>query len=286
MKLPNASVLITGASSGIGAEMAKAMCRAGAAKVLLLARNEQGLKRVAAEIEAEGGTALVYPVDLSDPDAVAEVAQQILGEEGVPDVLINNAGSGRWRFLEDTDPQEIAQIMTLPYLAAAWLTRHFLAGMRMRGSGHIVNVSSVASRMAWPGATAYIAACRAMRGLSDALRADLCGTGIGVTYYESGPIESPYWQNNPDSRERVPKVASMLVPALSEAQVARAVATGIRRNKQVVVAPTQLKAVYLLYAILPWLVQWLMTATGYRPVHTGEGFVAAPLPSRETRLHD
>lgn len=258
-------VLITGPSSGIGAAIAKAMSRAGAARVLLLARTEQWLQEVAGEIEAAGDKASVYPVDLSDAAAVQEIARRILDQDGVPDILINNAGTGRWRSLPENAVEEIAQSMALPYFAAAWLTRALLPAMLERGSGQIVNISSVASRMAWPGATAYIAACRAMRGFSDALRADLCGTRIGVTHYESGPINSPYWRNNRGSRERVPGVARLQVPALTEQEVAQAVAAGVARNKRFVVVPTQLRLVYLLHLFFPWLVQWLMTRTGYTP---------------------
>jgi short-subunit dehydrogenase len=265
MKIESKTVLVTGASSGIGAAIAKAMSRAGAEHVLLLARSEPGLGKVAGEIEAAGGRASVYPVDLSDPAAVQAAAQRIADEVGVPDILINNAGSGRWRFLSESGAEEIAESMAVPYFAAAWLTRAFLPAMLERGSGHILNISSVASRLAWPGATAYIAACRAMRGFSDALRADLYGTPIGVTHFESGPVDSPYWRNNPGSRERVPGTARLLVPVLTEAQVARAVVAGVTRNRPFIVVPTTLKLVYLLHLLFPWLVQWLMTRTGYRP---------------------
>jgi short-subunit dehydrogenase len=271
MKISNKIVLITGASGGIGAAMAKAMIRTGAAQVLLLARSEEGLRKVAGEIEASGGKARIYKVDLSDRAEVENVAQRILGEVGVPDILINNAGSGRWKFLVDTGAEEITQAMALPYFAAAWITRSFLPGMLKRGSGHIVNISSVASRMAWPGATAYIAACRAMRGFSDALRADLYRTGIGVTHYESGPVDSPYWRNNPGSLERVPKIARLLVPVLTEEKVARAVVAGVRGNRRLIVIPGMMKLVYLLHSFFPWLVQWLMTVTGHRPSRRMEG---------------
>jgi short-subunit dehydrogenase len=267
MKIQNKIVLITGASSGIGAAMARAMSRAGAARVLLMARNERGLSQVASEIEAAGGKAGIYPVDLSKPSAVQAVAQQTLIEVGAPDILINNAGVGRWRFLSETGVEEIAETMALPYFAAAWMTQAFLPAMLERGNGHIVNISSVASRMAWPGATAYIAACRAMRGFSDALSADLYRTSIGVTHYESGPIDTPYWRNNPGSRERVPGIARFLVPVLTEDQVARAVVTGVLQNRRFIVVPTMLRLVYLLHRIFPSLIQWLMTRTGYRLPH-------------------
>ena len=130
-----------------------------------------------------------------------------MSDVGTPDILVNNAGSGQWKFLEETSPAEIQAMMALPYFAAAWLTSAFLPAMRQRGSRHIVNISSLASRIVWPGATAYTAARWAMRGLSEALRADLYGSGIGVTLYESGEIESPVlvaqsWQSGANSKNQ------------------------------------------------------------------------------------
>ena len=264
MEIVNKIVLVSGASSGIGESIAKAMSRAGAGKVLLLARNEESLKRVVNEVESGGGKAGYYVVDLSSLDGVTSVSQRILNEVGVPDILVNNAGSGQWKYLEETTPEEISQMVAVPYLAAAWLSRAFLPGMLRRGSGHIVNISSVASRFVWPGATAYTAARWAVRGFTEALRADLYGTGIGVTLYESGEIESPYWQHNPGSRERIPKIGKMLIPVLSREEVGRAVVDGVRGNKRLIVIPFMMKLIYLQHFLFPWAVQWLMTVTGYR----------------------
>ena len=93
MEIQGKTVLVTGASSGIGSAIAKAMAQAGAALVLLIARRENDLKKVAAEIGTSGGNARIYPVDLSNPDHVTVIAQRIQGEAGVPDIIINNAGS-------------------------------------------------------------------------------------------------------------------------------------------------------------------------------------------------
>src|SRR6516165_2232619 len=182
MEIKDKTVLVTGASSGMGAAIAKEMALAGAGELLLLARNENELKKVAAEIASLGGKARIYPVDLSNPDQVTAIAQRIEREANVPDIIVNNAGSGQWKFLEDTSPKEIQDMMAVPYFAAAWLTRAFLPAMRARNSGQ------VGSRFVWPGATAYIAARWAMRGLTQALRADLHGYRIGVTLYESGQV--------------------------------------------------------------------------------------------------
>lgn len=262
MKINGKTVLVTGASGGVGEAIGKAIAKAGG-RVLLLARREDQLRRVADEIVRAGGEALVYPVDLANASSVMEVAQRIKAEAGTPDIIINNAESGKWRFIEETSPDEAVQMMTLPYFAAFYVTRAFMPEMLQRNSGHIVNVSSVGSRFVWPGATAYLAARWAMRGFAEALRADLYGTGIGVTLYESAVIKSPYWEHNPGSLERVPKMGR-LIPELTPAQVGAAIVKGIEHNKRLIVIPFMMQITYWQHAVMPRLVQWLMTITGYQ----------------------
>lgn len=256
------TALITGASSGIGAAMAKELAAKGA-RVILLARNEARLKQVESEITASGGKAQFYVVDLADAEQVANVAAQIKTELGTPDILINNAGRGQWKFIQETSADEAWQMMEVPYVAAFNLTRAFLPEMLKRNSGHIVNISSVSSRFVWPGATAYHAARWAMKGFNEALRADLHHTNIGVTLFESGVVESEYWQHNPGSRERVPKIAKM-IPNLAPEQVASAIVKGIEKNKSRIVIPFMMKTVCWQHFLFPGIVQWLMTVTGYR----------------------
>jgi short-subunit dehydrogenase len=262
MKISGKTVLVTGASGGVGEAIGKAVAKAGG-RVLLLARREDELRRVADEIVKAGGDALVYPVDLANASSVMEVTQRIKTEVGTPDIIINNAGSGKWRFMEETSPDEAVQMMALPYFAAFYVTRAFMPEMLQRNSGHIVNVSSVGSRFVWPGATAYLAARWALRGLTEALRADLYGTGINVSLYESGVIKSPYWEHNPGSLERVPKMGQ-LVPTLMPEQVGAAIVKAIEHNKRHVVIPFMMQLTFWQHAVVPWLVQWLMTITGYQ----------------------
>lgn len=262
MKIASKIAVVTGASSGVGAAIAKELAREGA-QVLLLARNETRLKQVEEEIKSTGGQARYYIADLADSEAVATVAKRIETEVGTPDILVNNAGSGQWKFIQDTSAEEAQQMMAVPYFAAFNLTRAFLPEMLKRNSGHIVNISSVSSCFVWPGATAYHAARGAVKGFTKALRADLYDTKIGVTLYESGVVESEYWQHNPGSRERVPKIAKM-IPDLTPEQVGVAIAKGIKRNKHLIVIPFMMKTIYLQHFFFPWVVQWLMTVTGYR----------------------
>ena len=258
------TALITGASSGIGAATAQELARAGATVVLVARRAEQ-LRAVASSI---GGAASFYSTDLRDAAAVTSLSARVTSEIGIPDIIVNNAGAGRWKFVEETTPSEAVDMMAVPYFAAFNVTHSFLPGMLRRNTGHIVNVSSVGSRFVWPGATAYIAARWAVRGFTQALRADLADTGIRVTLYESGVVQSEYWDHNPGSRERVPKMGN-LVPSLTAEAAARALVRGIKREQKLVVAPFMMKMTYWQHAVAPGVVQWLMTRTGYKRVKEG-----------------
>jgi short-subunit dehydrogenase len=262
MKIKGKLILVTGASSGMGEAIAKAMAKAGG-RLILIARTQGNLDRVATEIKAGGGEAHVFSVDLTNADAVAKVAKQIKQTLGTPDIIINNAGAGKWCFVDETSPVEAVEMMALPYFAMFNVTHAFLADMLKRNSGHIVNISSVASRFVWPGATAYTAARWAVRGFTQALRADLDDTGINVTLYESGMVKSPYWEHNPGSVEREPKMA-VLIPKLTPEQVGAAVVCGVERNKKLIVIPFMMKIVYIQHALFPGIFQWLMTKSGYK----------------------
>lgn len=262
MDIQGKNVLITGASGGMGAGIANAMAQAGAT-VILLARRKDALDKVASDIIKKGGKAHVYPVDLTNPSDVEGTSNKIKSEVCVPDIIINNAGSGRWLFVDETSPEEAMQMMMVPYFAAFYVIHAFISEFLKRNSGHIVNISSVGSRFVWPGATAYLAARWAVRGFTEALRADLDNTNIGVTLYESGVVDSLYWQNNPGSRERVPKMGN-LVPILTIDQVGEAIVQGVKKNKKLVVIPFMMKLTYWQHAIFPGVVQWLMTKTGYK----------------------
>ena len=219
---------------------------------------------MASAIRSAGGKASVHPADLTDDAAVETLARRVNEEVGAPDILVNNAGAGQWKFIEETSAAEARQMMALPYVAAFSVTRAFIPEMLKRGSGHIVNISSAASHFAWPGATAYVAARWAMRGFTEALRADLRGTGIAVTFFESGVVETHYWQHNPGSRERVPGIGTFLLRTLTPEEVGEAVVNGIRRRKRLIVLPFMLRVIYALHAVCPWLVRGLIAVTGHK----------------------
>jgi uncharacterized protein len=249
MKLDGALTVVTGASSGIGEATARLLSAHGS-KVILLARNKGRLDKIVAEIQAQGGKADCYEVDLCDADATTGCAQRLVHDQGEPDILVNNAGAGRWLPISLTSSEEAARMVAVPYLAAFNITREILGGMRKRNKGHIVNITSVASRLAWPGAVAYIAARRAMEGFDAALRADLHGSGVRVTLAIFGTVESPYWDNNPGSRKLLPKRAANL-PVLTTGDAAGAIVTALKKNQRIIVKPALFRLFFLLNELFP-----------------------------------
>jgi len=263
MRIEGKLALITGASSGIGEATAKAIAEKGG-RVVLLARSESRLQQIASEISIDKGKATYYAVDLSDPDASVRIVDTIVSDLGTPDILINNAGAGRWLTIEETDASELEQMMAVPFFAAFNVTRELLPHMRKRGSGHIVNISSVASRLNWPGAAGYSAARAAMSTLSRALKTETHGTRIRVTLAMFGKVASPFWEHNPGSEERLPKVNAYL-STLTPWQAANAVVKGIERNSSEIVRPSMFRLIFLLNFLFPRTTERVLRIGWRRP---------------------
>lgn len=255
-------MLITGASSGIGAATACKFAKTGA-MILLVARNEANLKKVADGIIEAGGKAAYYSVDISDYKQVQQFAERIKAEVGVPDIILNNAGQGIWKFVEETEYEEVAQMMSVPYFAAFYVTKAFLPEMKKRNSGHIVNMTSYAGFIAFSGATAYIAARTAMIGFHNALAADLHDTNIKTSLAYFAKVESDYWKNNPGSEERLP-VSQRLIPVLTPEKVAKEIVKGVLRNKSKIRAPYMIFVMDILIRHFPRVTRYIILKTGYR----------------------
>ncbi len=242
---------VTGASSGIGAEAA-----------VLLARGSEGLAATAARVVAAGGAATTYPVDLGDEAATAAACAAVV-REGAPGLILHCAGAGRWLFLDETSPGEGRAMMDAPYFAALHVTRAFLPAMLAAGSGRIVFVNSPAAVMPWPGATGYVAARWALRGLFEALHQDLAGTGVGATHVVVGKVASPYFAHNPGAEERIPRI-DRLIPTLTPEAAASVVVRAAERGALEVVAPFMLKFFAIWGRHLPRTTGRLVRATGAR----------------------
>jgi short-subunit dehydrogenase len=255
-------IIISGASSGIGAATANEFARLGA-RVVLLARNKSRLIKISEEITRNGGKADYFSVDIGDYKAVERIAEEIKKSIGIPDVIINNAGGGKWRFIEETEYQEAIDMITVPYLGAFFITKAFLPELLRRNAGHIVNVTSIAAVIPYSGATGYIASRKAMIGFHEALTADLHGTKIKTSVVYFAKVESSYWEHNPGSEERLPLVQK-LIPVLSTEQAAQAIVDGVLKGKKKITAPAMIKIIELLTYFFPFVTRLIMNKTGYK----------------------
>ena len=186
------TVLITGGSSGIGEAAAKKIAEAGGT-VVLVARTLENLEKVADDIRGNGGTAHVYPCDLSDLDAIATMADKVLADLGGIDILINNAGRSIRRSLALSYDRihDYQRTIQLNYLGAVQLILKFIPGMRERGFGHIVNISSVGVQTRAPRFGAYIASKAALDSLCDALQAETVSDNVRFTTVHMALVRTP-----------------------------------------------------------------------------------------------
>jgi len=237
-------LLITGASSGIGAATAVAAAKRGI-ELALVARSADKLEAVAQSIRASGARVTTHACDVSDPQQVRRLAAEV----PTPDVLFNNAGAGKWKRLVDTEP---AEMIGAPYLAGFYATRAYLPAMIARGSGVCLFMNSAASRLVWPGAAAYTATRWAVRGLFEAVRAETTGTGVRASMCTFAKVSSEYWENNPGSEGHVPR-AQAIVPVLSPGQVADAILDGLAADREEIVEPWQLRMTFLAQRLFPSL---------------------------------
>ena len=166
-----------------------------------------------------------------------------------------------WRATWETEAGYAEQAARLPYLAAYELTRLLVPAMIERGSGWILNMTSAAGFVTVPGATAYGVARWAMRAFSYQLEAELRGSGVGVTLLAPFEVDSPYFDHNPGSRERIPKIAN-LVGAVTPADVAREAADSVERERRERLMPLRGRLIYRLTP--PPLMRRLLAETGWK----------------------
>ncbi|WP_030217698.1 SDR family NAD(P)-dependent oxidoreductase [Streptomyces bikiniensis] len=196
--------LVTGCSSGLGRALAEAAAAAGH-EVAVTARSTVTLRETAAR---HPGRIVPIPLELHDASQCEEAVRHATARLGGIDVLVNNAGGGVFGAVEEVCDAEVRdQLETL--LIGPWrLIRLVLPGMRAQGHGHIVNVSSLAGRMAFPGLGAYVAGKFALEGMSQTLAAEVTPLGIRVTVVEPGGFATRYGTSLRRSARRMPEYAA------------------------------------------------------------------------------
>jgi NAD(P)-dependent dehydrogenase (short-subunit alcohol dehydrogenase family) len=207
--------LVTGASAGIGAAIARDLAAAGCV-VGLCARRADRLAEVRA---ACGPAARDWVIDLSDLDAIARFAARVEDELGPIDILVNNAGMPKRRHITDLTVDEVDQVMALNYLSPVRLILAVLPGMIERGEGKIVNISSVAARFGPPRESAYSASKAAISAFSESLRVDLDGSGVSVHIVNPGIIDTDLFtlpDNEPSLADLPPERPEDLAAAIRQ----------------------------------------------------------------------
>jgi short-subunit dehydrogenase len=215
MQLRGKTVVITGASSGIGRAAALEFARRGA-NLVLAARHAEPLDEVARLCRQRGVECRPIVADVANRDA----CQRLIDAAGHVDILVNNAGFAIFEAIENARPEDLEQMMRTNYFGAVWCTQAALPAMLSRGDGTIVNVSSIAGLMGYARMGGYCATKFAMIGFSEALRDEVIDRGVRVAMICPGTVDTNFFVNA--ERGKMPG-ASRLILAIKPERVAKAI---------------------------------------------------------------
>ncbi|OHX05856.1 short-chain dehydrogenase [Micromonospora sp. WMMB235] len=266
--LSDATVVITGASSGIGAATAYALARRGA-DVVLAARTESALRRVASFCRELGGRALVVPTDVTDPEAVERLAGRAVAEFGRIDAWINNAAVGTVGLFDEIPVAEFRRVVDVNLLGAVYGTRAALPWLGAAGGGVLVNNASVLAEVAMPYQSAYNATKHAIRGLADTVRQELRVTGrgnISICTVLPATIDTPFFRHaaNHSGRELTPPP-----PVYPPEMVAETIVRLLRRPRREAYAGGAARLIGLQWRLAPALAErvlgWYTARTQFGP---------------------
>ncbi|HEU4560045.1 MAG TPA: SDR family NAD(P)-dependent oxidoreductase [Longimicrobium sp.] len=192
MKLSGRTVLITGASAGIGAACARAFAAEGA-RLVLAARRAERLEESADKLRGSGTDVLALELDVRDAAGVAETLGALPAEWSAIDVLVNNAGLGRGMDkLWNGTPAEWDEMVDTNVKGLLYVTGAVVPGMVERGHGHVINLGSVAGHEVYPGGAVYCATKHAVGAITRGLRMDVLGTGVRVSTVDPGMVETEF----------------------------------------------------------------------------------------------
>lgn len=236
--LDGASVLLTGASSGIGRAAAVALARRGA-RLMISGTDTERLGETARLV---GGRSL--PADLSDPDATRRLLEQVLAD-GLPDVVIHNAGLGMVAGAGAQHPEDVDRLVRVNLTAPVEMTGALLPAMRRRGSGHLAFVTSIAAHLGVADESAYAATKAGLGGYAASLRSELAGSGLVVSVLAPGVVDTPFFaRRGADYGRRFPR-------PISAGTCAAALVRVIEEERSEQVVPGWLRLPIALRAVAP-----------------------------------
>ncbi|MEZ5379922.1 MAG: SDR family NAD(P)-dependent oxidoreductase [Acidimicrobiales bacterium] len=264
MELNGAHVLITGASRGIGAALARAYAKEGA-KVSLVARSTDALKSLADELDG-----FAFTADLLDPDQVDELIARVELEAGPIDVLVNNAGLETSEPFEGIGTETIRDVARLNFEAPMVLTRQVLPGMLARRKGHIVFLSSLAGTGGFPGLAVYAGTKAGVSNFVASLRMEMRDTPITTTVVAPGPVDTEMWDHIEDAGEYADMLKRLrlfqLIPKKSPELIAKRTVAATKAERRHVRTPRRLLVNHLLREAPTRITESLLSGVKVGPV--------------------
>ena len=266
ISLQDKVVLITGASSGFGAEAARLFAKEGCT-VVLAARRMDRLTALAEQIREAGGQAFAVGLDVAEESQINEAVQTVLDTFGRIDILFNNAGMGHLDWLENLPPSDFDRIIDINLRGFMLVTHAVLPGMLSRRSGTIIHMSSVAGLIAAPMYSLYAATKYGIRGFTDALRREAEPLGVHVCGIYPGPAVTELTMDSPSDRA----VKRMLNPPgwiyMSSTYVARRVVGLAKHPCRTLIIPWWFRPIISFDTLFPGLVDWFLKVTLVKRFH-------------------
>ncbi|HWP83605.1 MAG TPA: SDR family oxidoreductase [Terriglobia bacterium] len=249
-KLTGRVALVTGASMGIGEAIARALAAHGV-RLALAARSRDKLEAVARSLPVE---TLVLPTDLTDPGQVRAMVARTAEQFGRIDILVNNAAVGMYASVADMKPEQFEHLVATNWLAPVRAIQAVIPHMRKQGGGTIVNISSVAGKLAIPWMGAYCGSKSALNALSNSLRMELRPDHIQVLLVCPGRVKTSFTQN----AFRDFSTRPLYPGGITADRVARAVLRALLRDKREIVVPADNRLFGWLQGLFPRLMDWAM----------------------------
>ncbi len=265
-------VMITGASSGIGAELALRLAGRGAL-IALLARDEERLERVrdqALAMAAPGADARCYICDVTDEDAVRSTVERVAEEMGPPGVLINSAGILTGGYFEELPVEDFRRVMEVNFMGALNAVKAALPHVKKGRDGRIINVSSIAGAMAVFGYSSYCASKFAISGFTESLRQELAPQGVRVHLVLPPETDTPMLRAIQNKRPPENKAVAAMVGGLPVETVAESIVKGVEKRKSVIVPGTRTRLLLRLGRMAPGLTR-LASDLAIMRVYKGPG---------------